>query len=127
MKTLTKTATSAHGERERLDQQKSTRAYYKQNIKYGVISEVHPTRYAARVDLDEGGPAAGNSFLPIENPWQQLIHDFGELRPGLLVEVSYIGDQETVALAKIIGLENETIATIQEKPSVNLALYEVFI
>lgn len=125
-KGLTKQSTTVLGEHQRKAGIDSSRVYFKSNTKYGVVSEVHPTLYAVRVLLDGGGLAQGGEFIPVANAWQQLIHDFGNLRPGLLIELTYTGDQESSSTAKVIGLEKEGLAQLQQEPEIDLALYEIF-
>lgn len=121
-----KSSTTSTDEKYRITKQQLNKAYFKNNRKFGTVKEVHEKLYAVTVLLEEGGMALGGQFIPVVNSWQQLIHDFGNLRPGLLVEITFIGDQESTSEARIIGLEGEKIAQQQEKPEVNLALYEIF-
>lgn len=121
-----KSSTTSADEKYRITKQQLNKAYFKNNRKFGTVKEVHEKLYAVTVLLEEGGMALGGQFIPVVNSWQQLIHDFGNLRPGLLVEITFIGDQESTSEARIIGLEGEKIAQQQEKPEVNLALYEIF-
>ena len=102
------------------------KAYFRSPKKYGFIKELHPTQYAVKVSLAEGGVVPVDGYFPVVNAWQQLIHDFGNLRPGLVVEVVYIGDQETTAEVRVIALEGESIGQLQEPPTIDLALYEIF-
>jgi len=121
-----KNSTTRSDERFRRSEQQLHKSYFHNDRKYGIIKEVHPSLYAVTVLLQEGGLARNGQFLPVTNPWQELIHNFGNLRPGLLVEIRFVGDQESIAEARIIGLEGEKLAELQEKPEVNLALFEIF-
>lgn len=103
-----------------------TRAYFKNNKKYGRIKEVDPSRYAVTVQLEGGGMASNGKLIPVKNPWNQIIHDFGQLRSGLLVEITFTGDQESFPEALVIGLENEKIAEKQQPPTIDIGLYEIF-
>jgi hypothetical protein len=122
----TKASITSMDEDRRQSQRQVAKSYFNESSKYGTIKEVHPTLYAVTVELTEGGLAANGTFLAISNPWQQLIHDFGNLRPGLLVELTNYGEQEQFAQARVIGLEGETIGGRTEAPEVNLSLYEIF-
>ena len=103
-----------------------SRTYFRNNKKYGRIKEVDSTRYAVTVQLEDGGMAAKGELIPVKNPWNQIIHDFGQLRAGLLVELTFIGDQESFPEALVIGLENEKIAEKQQPPTIDIGLYERF-
>jgi hypothetical protein len=122
-----KSSTTNLDEQNRLKDQVSSKSYFRTTRKFGVIKEVHESQYAVKILLNEGGLAYNGGFLPIKNPWQQLIHDFGPLRAGLLVEVVFSGDQENTAEVLVIGLEGETIAELQEAPTTDLGLYEIFL
>lgn len=121
-----KNSTTSIDEKNRLAQQQIDRTTFKSHRKFGIIKEVHPELYQIKVLLDEGGLALNGRFLPVTNPWQQLVHDFGTLRNGMLVEITFVGDQESIVEARIVGLEGEQIGKLQEKPEVNLSLYEIF-
>ena len=121
-----KNSTNALDERHRRQGQMDAKAYFKTRQKYGVIKQVHEKLYAAKVLLDTGGVASADDWIPITNPWQELVHNFGPLRKNLRVVVEYEGDQENHATARVIGLEGEPIAQQQERADVDLALYEIF-
>lgn len=125
-KGLTRQSTTTAGENQRRADRDTSRVYLRTSTKYGVISEVHPSLYFVRVLLDGGGLAQGGDFIPVSNPWQQLIHDFGNLRPGLFVEITYTGDQESSSIARVVGLEKEGLGQLQQEPEIDLALYEIF-
>ena len=122
-----KNSTTQIDEQRREHSQGLGKSYFKTRSKFGVVKEVHPKFYAAIVLLDEGGDANGGEFVPIKNPWQQLIHDFGPLRVGLRVELTYEGDQENHAVATVISLEGEPLAQNQERADIDLSLYEIFV
>lgn len=126
MKPFNKVSTTSQQESDRKIGQEITKSYFHQGIKYGVIKEVHDKNYAVTVLLDEGGIASADRFMPVSNSWQELIHNFGQLRAGLLVEVSYHGDHESGGIVKVIGLEGETLASLQAQQVPDLALYEIF-
>jgi hypothetical protein len=123
---MRKNSTTIQQERDRLQTQQGTRTYFKSSSKYGTIKEVHDKIYAVTVTTEDGGMAFGGRFIPVVNPWNELVHDYGNLRPGLLVELVFTGDQDTNASARIIGLEGEKPAALQQEPEINLALYEIF-
>lgn len=104
-----------------------SRTYFRNNKKYGRIKEVDSTRSAVTVQLEGGGMAAKGELIPVKNPWNQIIHDFGQLRAGLLVEITFTGDQESFPEALVIGLENEKIAEKQQSPTIDIGLYEIFV
>ena len=104
-----------------------SRTYFRNNKKYGRIKEVDTSRYAVTVQLVGGGMAAKGELIPVKNPWNQIIHDFGQLRAGLLVELTFTGDQESFPEALVIGLENEKIAEKQQSPTIDIGLYEIFV
>lgn len=126
MKSFNKVSTTVQQETDRKLGQQVSKTFVKSGIKYGVIKDVHDKNYAVTVLLDEGGMAASGVFLPVTNSWQELVHNFGNLRSGLLVEVSYDGDHELVGKVKVIGLEGETLASIQAQHEPDLSLYEIF-
>lgn len=123
---MSKNSTTISDEKNRLESQQVNRTYSKSNRKFGIIKEVHEKYFAVTVLLNEGGLALNGTFLPITNSWQELIHDYGNLRPGMLVKVSFIGNQESIAEVEVIGLEGEKVGQLQEKPEVNLSLYEIY-
>jgi hypothetical protein len=108
-------------------EQMQAKSFFKTRQKFGTIKKTHEKLYAAVIELAEGGEAWGGGFLPIVNPWQELIKDFGPLRRGLRVVVEYEGDQEAYATARVIGLENEPIGQFQERADKDLGLYEIFV
>ncbi len=122
-----KNSTNIWDQEKRSHEQTQAKSFFKTRSKFGTIKQVHEKLYAATIELAEGGLAWGGQFLPITNPWQSLIHDFGPLRRGLKVVVEYEGDQESYATARIIGLENEPIGQSQERADKDLGLYEIFI
>ena len=125
---MSKNSTTTRDEYSRMNKQKVDRSYFSSSIglKYGRIKEVHEELYEAVITLEEGGLAFAGDFIRITNSALNLIRDFGALRKGMLVKLTYKGDQESFPEAEVIGPPEESIGTLQEKPDIDLGLYEIF-
>lgn len=122
----TKASTHQLDEQSRQEAHGIAKSYFKTRTKLGKVSEIDEKLYAVTVQLDEGGFANGGDFIPIINPWLEMIHQFGPLRKNLRVVIEYEGDQDNNPTARVIGLEDEPIAQKQESAEKKTALYEIF-
>lgn len=122
----TKASTTVLDEAHREHSHGLAKSYFKTRTKFGKVTEIDQKLYAVKVLLDEGGLGNGGDFIPITNPWLEMIFQFGPLRKNLRVVLEYEGDQDNNPVARVIGLEDEPIAQLQESAEKETALYELF-